>query len=265
MRSTASTSTGAGRAPKRSNVQYQRYAVAADDATQGLSALAMRLLELGVDVLYAPALDEAALLIRQELRHVGAVLLPAGVLGADETRLPRLFGVPAARLLPIAGQGDDLSGWSRCGARLGLRRPCPDADLRFAVQAALAFDDQGEFRLDLRAPIEAGAEVVETRPGGPRRRAATLLDISAGGAYLALPEPLPAGQRAELALPEILGAGSVEIESVFAYQPAEGARGRRPAGMGVTFTQADLALRSACRQYVRSQIARFELVPRGGA
>lgn len=244
-------------------MHYQRYAVAADDAGQGLGALALRLLELGVDVLYAPALDEAALLTRQESERVGAVLLPASVLGADATRLPRLFGVPASRLLPVASQAEDLAAWGRSGSRLAIRQPCADSDLRFAVLAALAFEDQGEFRLDLRAPIDAAAEVLETRPGGARQLPVRMLDVSAGGAYLATDEPIAAGQRAELVLPEILGGSRVEIESVFTWSHAEGARGRRPAGMGVMFSQPDLALRSACRRYVRSQIARFELPPAG--
>ncbi len=249
--------------PNETSVHYQRYAVAADDASQELGELALRLLELGVDVLYAPALDEAALLTRQEARRVGAVLLPASVLGSDASRLPQLFGVPAARLVPVASLEQDLAPWGACGARLGLRRPCPDSDLRFAVQAALAFDDHGEFRLDLRAPIEAVVELVEMRPGGPKRHAAMLLDVSAGGAYLATAEPLAAGTRAEMMLPAPLGGGRVEIESVFAYRPGPGSRGNRPAGMGVMFTQPDLSLRSACRSYVRSQIARFEIAAAG--
>ncbi len=242
-------------------MEYQRYAVAADDAGQGLGALALRLLELGVDVLYAPALDEAALLTRQESERVGAVLLPASALGADETRLPRLFSLPASRLLPVASLSEDLAAWGRSGARLGIRQPCADSDLRFAVQAALAFDDEGEFRLDLRAPIDAAAEVIEMRPGGPRQQSVRMLDVSAGGAYLATDPPLEPGHRAELLLPEILGGARVEIEVVFAWRQVEDGRGRRAVGMGVMFSAPDLALRSLCRRYVRSQIARFELSP----
>jgi hypothetical protein len=242
-----------------SSVEYQRYAIAADDPGQVLGPLALRLLDLGVEVLYAPALDEAALLTRQEARRVGAVLLPASALGADTTKLPRLFGLPAARLLPVAETADDLSAWAQCGARLAIRQPCGDADLRFAVQVALAYDDQGEFRVDLRAPIDANGELIEVRPGGERRAQARLVDISAGGAYLAVDDPIEPGRRAELILPELLGGPRVEIESVFAWRRREDSRGTRPTGMGVMFIQPDLTLRSACRAYVRSQIARFEL------
>jgi hypothetical protein len=240
-------------------VEYQRYAIAADDPGQALGPLALRLRELGVDVLYAPALDEAALLTRQESRRVGAVLLPASALGADATKLPRLFGLPAARLLPVAGAVDDLSAWARSGARLAIRQPCGDADLRFAVQVALAYEDQGEFRVDLRAPIDAEAELFEVRPGGDRCAKVRLVDISAGGAYLALDEPMEAGHRAELALPAELSGARVEIECVFPWRRGADTRGTRPSGMGVMFTQPDLSLRSACRAYVRKQIARFEL------
>ena len=54
--------------------EYERFALLLDSQEAELGRMAMRLLELGIDVMYANDLDEAALLSRQEVRRLGAVL-----------------------------------------------------------------------------------------------------------------------------------------------------------------------------------------------
>ena len=56
---------------------YERFALILDSASEELGSTALRLLELGIDVLYANDLDEAELLARQESERLGAVLIPA--------------------------------------------------------------------------------------------------------------------------------------------------------------------------------------------
>ena len=52
---------------------YERFALILDSESAELGHAALRLLELGIDVLYANDLDEAELLARQESERLGAV------------------------------------------------------------------------------------------------------------------------------------------------------------------------------------------------
>ena len=70
---------------------YERFALILDSDATPLGQAAMRLVEVGVDVLYAKDPDEAVLLARQESSRLGAILLPTRLdLGPQAALLSRL-------------------------------------------------------------------------------------------------------------------------------------------------------------------------------
>ena len=76
---------------------YERFALVLDSEQTLLGQTAMRLVQLGVDTLYAKDVDEAVLLARQESSRVGAVLIPTQLaVESGEKRLSRVWSQLAA-------------------------------------------------------------------------------------------------------------------------------------------------------------------------
>ena len=157
----------------------------------------MRLLELGIDVLYANDVDEAALLARQESDRLGAVLIPTSFDPKDVAHLlARVCSQLAAgaRSLVLVGLEpdpalvEDLRGE---GVRWCLWEPYHERELRFVMTAAMSSDHSGDRRKNLRIPTAIPTAVFM----GRHRKDVTVHDLSVTGAYLAGPNPFLEGSR----------------------------------------------------------------------
>ncbi len=241
--------------------RYDRFVIVYDPAGSELGETALTLLKQGIDVLFAAYADEAFLLGRQEHERIGALLVSSRC-GLDEfDRITQqLTPLPRDRRLPIAvvGAKPEQELLRRLGDRqVGwvLWEPYEPAELRFLVAAALATEDPADPRAGLRVPLRSAVSV----SAGPRRVAATLRDISSGGAYLALPMPFALGTRACLELP--LGEGSFTLQAsvVHRLEQPDADRPDREVGMGLRFEALDAGQATRLDAFIRERIRSFRL------
>ena len=240
---------------------YERFALILDSERSSLGGPAMRLLELGVDVLYANDLDEAALLARQEAARLGAVLVPASF---ERGQIAPLVSSVCSQLatgtrsLVVVGLEPDpafQSELAAAGAKWCLWEPYEERELRFVMTAAMATDFGGDRRKDLRIPTQIDTPVFM----GRHRKEVTVHDLSMGGAYFATPHPFLEGSRlsVEIPLPEgsLVGKAAV-VNAKTADRPG---RPDVPEGMGVVFTDLAPEMKDRLAHFISGWIRRFEL------
>ena len=240
---------------------YERFALILDSANAELGRVALRLLELGIDVLYANDLDEAELLARQESERLGALLIPV-TFGIErvEALLSRVCSQLAAgpRGLVLAGlepEPEILEALRAKGVTWRLWEPFEERELRFVISTAMATEDAGERRKDARIPTE----IVTTVFMGRHRKDVTVHDLSATGAYLAATDPFLEGSRLsfEIPLPDGLLVGKAEVaKAKTADRPG---RADVPEGMGIAFTQLTPGSRETLKAFIHGWIQRFRL------
>jgi hypothetical protein len=240
---------------------YERFALVLDSASAELGRAALRLLELGIDVLYANDLDEAELLARQESERLGAVLIPA-TSGLDrvEALLSRVCSQLAAgaRGLVLVGlepEPEFVEVLRAKGVTWRLWEPFEERELRFVMTAAMATEHGGERRKNPRIPSEIATTVFM----GRHRKDVTVHDLSATGAYLAATNPFLEGSRLsfEIPLPDGLVAGKAEVTNAkTADRPG---RADLPEGMGIAFTQLTPGSRETLEAFLQGWIQRFRL------
>jgi hypothetical protein len=223
----------------------------------------VRLLELGIDVLYANDVDEAALLARQEAHRLGAVLVPSTLHVAQVGRLAegvcaRLeAGAGALVMVGLEPEPELASALAAQGARWCLWEPYDERELRFVAAAAMATGHRGERRKDLRIPTNIETAVFM----GRHRKDVVVHDLSAGGAYLAAEKPFLEGSplSIDIALPDGNVVGRAEV--VNAKTGDRPGRTDVPEGMGIAWKQLPDASQRALRAFLARGLARFRLVP----
>jgi hypothetical protein len=240
---------------------YERFALILDSASAELGRVAMRLLELGIDVLYANDVDEAALLARQESERLGAVLIPTtfgldqvdGLLSRVCSRLA--VGARGLVLVGLEPEPDFLEALRARGVMWRVWEPFDERELRFVMTAAMSTGHAGERRKDPRIPTEIATAVFM----GRHRKDVTVHDVSAAGAYLAAPNPFLEGSqlRVEIPLPGGLVAGKAEV--VNAKTADRPGRADVPDGMGIVFTQLAPGSQETLQAFIQDWIQRFRL------
>jgi hypothetical protein len=221
----------------------------------------MRLLELGIDVLYANDADEAALLARQESDRLGAVLIPTSF---DPEEVARLLArvcsqlAAGARSLVLVGLEPDpalVEDLRAKGVRWCLWEPYHERELRFVMAAAMSSNHGDDPRKDLRVPTAISTAVFM----GRHRKDVTVHDLSISGAYLAAPDPFLEGSVISVDIP--LAGGSVvgKAEVVNAKTANKPGRPDVPDGMGVVFTALALESGPTLQSFLRDWIRRFQL------
>lgn len=240
---------------------YERYTLILDTPDGPLGSVALRLLDLGIDSLYANDIDEGTLMAREQQARIGAVLIPSATPPIDVKRVllqicPKL-GAGSQTLVMMGSRPDDqvceqLRSW---GAKWCLWEPFEQSALRFVMAAAMATGHRGDPRQDLRipAPLEATLEI-----DGERTKLA-LHNLSATGAYLRHPSSPPPGTKVcvELPLPEGTIETRATVMNVKTTPSAE--RDDIPPGIGVHFDELDFEAERLLRGYIADWLSQFWL------
>lgn len=239
---------------------YQRFALILDSETAELGSVAVRLLELGLDVLYANDVDEATLLARQETEHLGAVLIPANYsLARVDELLERVCSqASGARGLVVVGLEPDpefLDGLRERGVEWRLWEPFSERELRFVMASAMSTDHAADRRKAPRIPTQIETAVFS----GRHRKDVVVHDLSTGGAYLASEKPFLEGTLLSLDIPLPEGSVVGKGEVVYAKTADQPGRPDVPEGMGVVFTKLAPRSARALTAYVDAWLKRFRL------
>jgi hypothetical protein len=240
--------------------RYERFALILDPEGGDLGLEALGLIERGIDPLYAKEIEEAVLLAQEEDR-VGALVMPGTL------PLESLDDV-LARVAPVLWAGSGavvvaapprerarLRDLRDRGIRWVLYAPYDAAELRFAVAAALATEDDLDPRSGLRVPIRLDA-VVHSEGG---ERSGCIRNLSLGGAYVAVPDP--PGVGSEVAIDLGLGDCPLRAEGRVAHRLARSQPGRaeREPGFGVAFRPLSEADQRLLDGFIRERIGSFRL------
>jgi hypothetical protein len=241
--------------------EYERFALIIDPEASTLGSVAVRLLNVGVDLLYAANLDEAMLLAAQESQRLGAVLIPSsfGIERVDEL-VSRVCSKLAAgpRALVIAGperEPDFVERLREYGVEWAVREPYSDRELRFVMTAAMSLGHAGERRKYLRIPTDIETTVFM----GRHRKPVVVHDLSVTGAYFATAYPFLEDSRLSLDIP--LPTGRVFGNGLVANAKTADKPGRPdvPEGMGVAFQDLSLESYEHLQEFVEGWIDRFRL------
>jgi hypothetical protein len=240
---------------------YERFTLILDSESTQLGQTAIRMLELGIDVLYAKDPDEAVLLARQESSRLGAVLIPTTLdLGPDAGLLRRLCtGLDAGHgCLIIAGlepESEILEALQRQAVEWCLWEPYGERELRFVLSAAMSIEHESERRGDLRVPTAIETTVFM----GRHRKPCVVHDLSVSGAYLAAPDPFLAGSRLSVDIALTDGTVLAKAEVVRDKTSEVESRNDVPEGMGIRFSSFAPGSQERLRAFVTESILRFRL------
>jgi hypothetical protein len=241
--------------------RYERFALILDPEGGNLGVEALGLIERGIDPLYAKDPAEALLLAEEEEERVGALVVP-GTLPLDtldaalESIAPHLWA-GAGAVVVVAPPRDRalLRALRDRGIRWLLYDPYDAAELRFAVAAALATEDDLDPRSGLRVPIRLDA-VLEV---DGIRRPACIRNLSLGGAYVAATDPPPVGSA--IALDLGLGDRPLRVGGRVVHRLADPEPGRaeREPGVGVAFHPVQDSERRLLESFIRERVDSFRL------
>jgi hypothetical protein len=234
------------------------YALAFDDGANALGPIALRLIRLGVDVLYAKSIDEAWLLAKQEGARIGVLLFPPGVQTEGLARVAACVAAhPEARLPSLIAVGERPDEATRArlrdaGVSCAVWQPGDDGALRFAVNSAVLPEAVAPHS-EPRAPISLLASFHHEG----ERRDAVVYTLSAHGAFLETPRPALKDAQIELEIWLYDEAIACAARVAYANEPGEQRRASWPVGMGVVFAELDERLKECIRHYVEERAACF--------
>ena len=236
-------------------MQYQRLALILDDEAGQIGELALLLVRLGVNVLYANDFDEAVLLTREAAGNVGAVIIPSGQATAWLPMILKRMRVPPEALVPAGERPDDatLESLRSQGVRWVLRLPDEDRAVRFVVTSAMSETDATEIRFYLRLPTELKGSVQH----GSLERPCEIRNLSPGGALVAMEPLFPVGSRIMLRLG--LDNSSLSLCARVAWSTE--CTGVHPVEtspvMGISFDDLDPEARDVLSRFLEGEIQRF--------
>ncbi|HEY5659088.1 MAG TPA: PilZ domain-containing protein [Myxococcota bacterium] len=240
---------------------YERFALVIDAENVALGGIAVRLLDLGIDLLYAADLNEGILLAAQESQRLGAVLIPSSFAAERiDALVSRVCTKLAAgpRALIIAGLDREAGFVERLrehGVQWAVSEPYEERELRFVLTAAMSTGHTGERRKHPRIPTDIETAVFM----GRHRKEVVVHDLSMSGAYLATAHPFLEGSKIALEIPlpdgSVLGNATV-VNSKSAEKPG---RADVPEGMGVCFSNLSAGSAERLQAFIAAWIDRFRL------
>lgn len=241
--------------------EYERFTLLLDSQEAEFGRLAMRLLELGIDTMYANDLDEAALLSRQEMARLGVVLASSeGPRAHIENIVNRVCAPLDAGVSSLVLVGPEMSEEKAGSLReLGISwricEPYEERDLRFVLSLVMSKEHTDDRRKSLRIPTEIPTTIFM----GRHRKDVIVRDLSLSGAYFASPHPfMPESQLSiEIPLPEGTFLAKGVVRNAKTADVAR--RADVPDGMGVEFSHVNEKSMNLLQGYFDAWIERFTL------
>jgi diguanylate cyclase (GGDEF)-like protein len=253
----AAASGPASTAVKSSTPKDRGRVLLIDDRNGMLGPLALRLGNLGIDIHYATAIDEAHLFVAQEREAIRLIAVPPNM-DLEATRrvrdaLTQLTG-EERRLIVIGERPDDETRTQirEAGVNWVLWAPYNDAEIRYVMKSAMALRRDLVDRREIRVPVDLIANIWS----GNRREVAVVSSLSARGAFIELSAPLPKGNslRIEMDLPGDRFRGFARVVHV---NPDDPDRPDDPSGVGVTFYASDRDSERILRKAISELEARY--------
>lgn len=240
--------------------RYDRRALVLDPEAS-LSSLPCGLTEPGVEPLYAKDADEAVLLAGEHGQQLAALVIP-GTLSLEaldlmlERLTPRLeIGRGAVLVIAPPRVRAHLAGLRERGVCWAVWEPYDAAELRFGVGAALASEDSLEPRRGLRVPIRLPVQLRIDE----REREGEIVNLSMGGAYVALADPPELDASVGLRFP--IGERLLETQARVAHRQPEPQPGHAVPGpgMGLAFGGLPASDERLLDGFVRERVNSFRL------
>jgi hypothetical protein len=236
---------------------YRRLALILDDETGQIGELALRIVRLGVDALYANNFEETVLLAQQEAGDVGAVIVPGNRAVEWLPLILKRLRLPPAAVVPVGESPEKgaVESLRSQGVRWALWTTEDDRALRFVVKAAMSETDSAETRLGLRVPSEFEGSLQR----GPLDRPCVIRDLSEGGALVALDPLVPEGGRITLRFD--VGDRSLSLRAKVAWSTecTEPHPDEPGPVMGIRFDDVDGEARDALSRFLAGELQRFRL------
>ena len=239
-----------------------RLVLLCDDDKGSLGDVALQLVRVGTDAIYAPELYEAELMARQEGRQIRALMLPSD---STPERVDEVLdavgehcrvGIEDVAVLGRRPADKHVELLRDKGVGWRLWSPYDDRDLRFLTWGLVWAGTNDDLRIHTRVPTALPAKAA--RRGAERD--VLIGDLSRSGAYIETPEPFPAGSQVHLTIS--LPVGVVEFFGVTRWVSGENTDGPvrgRAAGFGMEFLEIpDGSLRLVV-EHLESELDRFAL------
>ncbi len=235
--------------------------VVLDDERESVGSTALALVRLGVEPLYSKWLDEAQLFACEASGRVDGGIASSR-LSTDQ--LVALRDVVAANaserktsVLLVGPQTDPTSSEElrRAGFSSCLWEPFNTAELRFAISNLVLIPEEVAPRREPRA----GANCLCWMLVDGTRSFGVLYTISARGAYVEMPSPLPEGTEIEMEFDfdDLKVATTARV--IYSIRPDHGRISLLAPGVGCVFTGLEKVLESEIRSRVARRAARHSL------
>ncbi len=239
-----------------------RLALAFEEGSEELGPVAHRLLRAGIDVVYARSTDEAFLLAGQEARRIHALLVSPTVPPDDIVRVAGAVEAAAgdSRQLQRVVIGRKADAATRkalraAGVSWAVWDPEDAAALRFVVTAALTLPSEIVPRHEPRVPTSLMASIHHEG----ERRDALVYTLSALGAFLEVPSPLPVGTKLELEMWFASRIVKTSAEVIYTNAPDATRRHCWPLGMAIVFAPLSQKDERSVRKYIEEQTSRISV------
>jgi diguanylate cyclase (GGDEF)-like protein len=229
-----------------------------DDESRTLAAVVMRLVNLGFDTHYAPAVDEGLLLVAQEKDAIRLLVCSPTIdlAQAEYLRKSLVQTVGGSRGWVMIGERPEEArqrAIRESGVDGVLWAPFSDAEVRYVVKSAMALRDELAERRELRVPVDLVAKFQT----GDRREMAVISTLSPGGAFLEMGEPFEKGESLRIEID--LGGDVVRtFARVVHVQAPDPERPGEPSGVGVVFYGLDRNEERLLRKAVGERQLRYQ-------
>ncbi len=241
-----------------------RRVLIADSPDCPLGHMAIRLTRLGIEPIYSNDLDEALLLAVQESPRVEALAFPAALSLSDIDHMIKQVasraGIGPEAMIPVGPIPDAeiVRAFRERKFCWAIWEPYHDADLRFVLSNVMLRDEDFDLRLEQRVP---GHGVQARLFEGSQGSDVDVIDLSAGGVFLATEQPLPADSRVNLELD--VASSSIRMEGKVRWVRLDyrGDRDDMRVGMGVEFGPTNPERGDALRRFVQERMARYVVTP----
>ena len=229
-----------------------RYALCFDSDEDCLGEVALRLIRLGIDVVYARSADEAFLLAGDNGQQIRAVVVPPSVAMPDLERvLERISNQQNQEPVSVVVMGEKPAEEVRArlrlaGAEWAVWNTDDDSALRYAVNGALTLPSEVFERRETRVPTNLMASFWLDDARGD----AVIYTLSARGAFLETPRPIPVSTRLQIEvwLPNVRFNTAAKV--IYANVPGGRSRASWPVGVGVVFEELADRHEVALRGYI---------------